>query len=102
MKELSDSTPLCCPFPRPRSLFSSHPQVRNFSPSFTHRLFLSGCTISRGTKDLLEALVAGGLNTERRYLLVIDGAKALRVAIARVFGERAEVQRCHGGDQPLR
>ena len=45
-------------------------------------------------KSLLEDLVARGLNTERRYLFVIDGAKALRAAIERVFGERAEVQRC--------
>jgi putative transposase len=39
-------------------------------------------------------LVARGLNTERRYLFVIDGAKALRAGIERVFGARAEVQRC--------
>lgn len=45
-------------------------------------------------KDLLEDLVARGLNTERRYLFVIDGAKALRSGIERVFGARAEVQRC--------
>jgi transposase-like protein len=45
-------------------------------------------------KGLLEDLVARGLNPERRYLFVIDGAKALRAAIERVFGERAEVQRC--------
>ena len=45
-------------------------------------------------KDLLEDLVARGLNPERRYLFVIDGAKALRAAIERVFGARAEVQRC--------
>jgi putative transposase len=45
-------------------------------------------------KDLLEDLVARGLSTERCYLFVIDGAKALRVAIERVFGARAEVQRC--------
>ena len=45
-------------------------------------------------KELLEDLVARGLSTERRYLFVIDGAKALRAAIERVFGERAEVQRC--------
>ena len=45
-------------------------------------------------KDLLEDLVARGLRTERRYLFVIDGAKALRAAIERVFGNRAEVQRC--------
>jgi len=45
-------------------------------------------------KELLEDLVARGLNSEHRYLLVIDGAKALRAGIERVFGERAEVQRC--------
>jgi len=45
-------------------------------------------------QELLEDLVARGLNPERRYLFVIDGAKALRAAIERVFGGRAEVQRC--------
>ncbi len=45
-------------------------------------------------KELLEDLLARGLAPERRYLFVIDGAKALRAGIERVFGERAEVQRC--------
>jgi putative transposase len=45
-------------------------------------------------KALLEDLVARGLKPNRRYLFVIDGAKALRAAIEKVFGERAEVQRC--------
>ncbi len=45
-------------------------------------------------KALLEDLVARGLDPERRYLWVIDGSKALRAAIERIFGERAEVQRC--------
>lgn len=45
-------------------------------------------------KELLEDLVARGLPPERRYLFVIDGAKALRAGIERVFGGRAEVQRC--------
>lgn len=45
-------------------------------------------------KELLEDLVARGLHPERRYLFVIDGAKALRAGIERVFGARAEVQRC--------
>jgi transposase-like protein len=45
-------------------------------------------------KSLLEDLVARGLKTDRRYLFVIDGAKALRAGIARVFGEGGEVQRC--------
>ena len=45
-------------------------------------------------KELLEDLVARGLHPERRYVFVIDGAKALRAGIERVFGGRAEVQRC--------
>lgn len=44
--------------------------------------------------SLLEDLVERGLPRDRRYLFVIDGAKALRAAIGKVFGERAEVQRC--------
>jgi len=43
---------------------------------------------------LLEDLVARGLRTDRRYLFVIDGSKALRAAIDQVFGERSLVQRC--------
>ena len=45
-------------------------------------------------KELLEDLVVRGLDPGRRYLFVIDGAKALRAGIERVFGGRAEVQRC--------
>lgn len=44
--------------------------------------------------ELLADLVVRGLRTTRRYLFVIDGAKALRAGLARVFGEHAEVQRC--------
>lgn len=45
-------------------------------------------------KALLEDLVARGLDQERRYLLVLDGSKALRAAVEKVFGAQAEVQRC--------
>lgn len=45
-------------------------------------------------KALLEDLVERGLDSKRRYLFVLDGSKALRAAVDRVFGERAEVQRC--------
>jgi putative transposase len=45
-------------------------------------------------KALLEDLVERGLDSKRRYLFVLDGSKALRAAVERVFGERAEVQRC--------
>ena len=44
--------------------------------------------------ELLEDLVARGLAPRQRRLFVIDGSKALRAAIERVFGERVPVQRC--------
>jgi putative transposase len=43
---------------------------------------------------LLEDLVERGIDPDRRYLFVIDGSKALRTAITRVFGRRNPVQRC--------
>ena len=46
------------------------------------------------TAGLLEDLVARGLRSGRRRLFVIDGAKALRAAIGRVFGSSNLVQRC--------
>lgn len=45
-------------------------------------------------KALLEDLVERGLDLGRRYLVVIDGSKALRAAVERLFGAQAEVQRC--------
>ena len=44
--------------------------------------------------SLLESLVDRGLNPSRRYLFVIDGSKALRSALSRVFGKQNPVQRC--------
>ena len=44
--------------------------------------------------SLLEDLVARGVDPKRRYLFVIDGSKALRAAINRVFGSGNPVQRC--------
>jgi len=46
------------------------------------------------SKALREDLVARGLSLERRYLVGIDGSKALRAAVQRVLGTQAEVQRC--------
>jgi putative transposase len=43
---------------------------------------------------LLEDLVERGVDPKRRYLFVIDGSKALRSAINRVFGASSPVQRC--------
>jgi putative transposase len=45
-------------------------------------------------KGLLEDVVRRGLKTDRKYLFVIDGAKALRLAIDAVFGAENPVQRC--------
>jgi transposase-like protein len=44
-------------------------------------------------KDLLEQLVAQGVDPRRRRLFVIDGSRALRTAINAVFGEQP-IQRC--------
>ena len=44
--------------------------------------------------DLLADLVARGLRYEHGILVVIDGSKALRSAVGKVFGDRALVQRC--------
>src|SRR6266404_5468087 len=45
-------------------------------------------------KGLLEDLVSRGLESERKMLIVIDGAKALRKAVTMVLGEEGLVQRC--------
>jgi len=45
-------------------------------------------------KGLLEDLVRRGFVTDRKYLFVIDGSKALRAAIDAVFGAENPVQRC--------
>lgn len=45
-------------------------------------------------KGLLEDLVSRGLESERKMLIVLDGAKALRKAVTMVLGEQGLVQRC--------
>jgi transposase-like protein len=45
-------------------------------------------------KRLLTHLRDHGLPTDRKYLFVIDGAKALRAAIDEIFGTDQPVQRC--------
>ena len=44
--------------------------------------------------ELLEDMVKRGLNADRPMLVVLDGSKALRSAVERFFGKRAQVQRC--------
>jgi putative transposase len=45
-------------------------------------------------EDLLQQLVARGVDPKAKRLFVIDGAKALRAAISKVFGPQHPVQRC--------
>ncbi len=49
---------------------------------------------SRVAKALLRDLVERGLDPERARLFVIDGAKALRSAIRKIFEDLGVVQRC--------
>ena len=46
------------------------------------------------TSALLQDLVERGMDPGRRRLFVIDGSKALRKAIDKVFGQRHPIQRC--------
>ncbi len=46
-------------------------------------------------KGLLNDLIERGLPTDRSYLFVLDGSKALHKAVKAVFGDRAQMQRCH-------
>jgi transposase-like protein len=45
-------------------------------------------------RDLFENLVSRGLDPSKPYFFVIDGGKALKKAIRKIFGERNPVQRC--------
>ena len=49
---------------------------------------------SRVAKALLRDLIERGLDPERGRLFVIDGAKALRSAVQKIFGDLGVVQRC--------
>jgi transposase-like protein len=44
--------------------------------------------------SLLEDITRRGLNTGKDYLFVLDGSKALRSAVAKMFGTNVAVQRC--------
>jgi putative transposase len=45
-------------------------------------------------KNLLEDMERRGLDTSKDYLFVLDGSKALRSAITKMFGQDVAVQRC--------
>ncbi len=44
--------------------------------------------------SLLDDIARRGLNTGKDYLFVLDGSKALRSAVSKMFGTNAAVQRC--------
>ena len=43
---------------------------------------------------LLDGLIERGLPTDRKYLFVLDGSKALKKAVTSRFGPQALIQRC--------
>lgn len=45
-------------------------------------------------KDLIQELIDRGLDRDNKMLFVIDGSKALKSAIVRVFGKDVAIQRC--------
>jgi len=45
-------------------------------------------------EDLRQQLVPRGVNPQAKRWFVIDGAKALRSAICKVFGPQHPIQRC--------
>lgn len=53
-----------------------------------------GSENAASVKRLLTHLRDQGLPTDRKYLFIIDGAKALRAGIEEVFGDEQAVQRC--------
>jgi len=66
------------------------------SGGFKHVLGLTEGATENATvvKNLLEDIVARGINPSRKRLFVIDGSKALRNAIDLVFGNNNPIQRC--------
>lgn len=44
--------------------------------------------------DLLRTVIERNFNQNKKYLFVLDGSKALRKAVVKVFGEDAIIQRC--------
>lgn len=45
-------------------------------------------------KDLFQELIARGLKHDEPFLFVLDGSKALRKSVRKVFGESFPIQRC--------
>jgi putative transposase len=45
-------------------------------------------------KDLLQELIERNLKSDEPFLFVLDGSKALKKAVRKVFGDRFPIQRC--------
>lgn len=45
-------------------------------------------------KDLLTSIVDRGLEVNKKYLFTLDGSKALKTAVKKVFGVNTSIQRC--------
>jgi transposase-like protein len=45
-------------------------------------------------RDLLRNLIVRGLSSEKKYLFVVDGSRALNTAIRAAFGQESAIQRC--------
>ena len=65
---------------------AGHKHVLGIQPGATEN--------AAAVEDLLQQLVARGVNPKAKRLFVIDGAKALRAAIGKIFGPQHPVQRC--------
>jgi len=65
---------------------AGHKHVLGIQPGATEN--------AAAVEDLMQQLVARGVNPKAKRLFVIDGAKALRAAIAKVYGPQHPVQRC--------
>ncbi len=79
--------------------FSAHHVISAVGVDFQGNKHVLGLQLgatenTAAVKSLLVHLREHGLDTGKRYLFVIDGAKALRAAIDEVFGTEQAVQRC--------
>ena len=65
---------------------AGHKHVLGIQPGATEN--------AAAVEDLLQQLVGRGVSPRAKRLFVIDGAKALRAAIFKIFGPQHPVQRC--------
>ena len=96
---------------RPRSQRPQDQQVERALQQLDPLRFLFGNVLgiacgatenAAAVRQVLIGLRDRGLLTDRKYLLVIDGAKALRTGIEEMFGREQDVQRCRNQQDPER